>query len=166
MRWSGCSGRVSVPRRRTGRPFATEFDADAAARERSILPHRNRPGRTAKLHQGRHRVGGGYIDNLYPASSGAGQFSEKLISLQPSIAFDTTSARLHTSVAYNPNFIFYEPTSSLNEGDHSVTANLEYRFTPRLNVDVSDSFLKSSSGFGQIGAGGISGSAQSTRHFS
>lgn len=106
-------------------------------------------------------VGGGYIDNLYPASSGAGQFSEKLISLQPSIAFDTTSARLHTSVAYNPNFIFYEPTSSLNEGDHSVTANLEYRFTPRLNVDVSDSFLKSSSGFGQIGAGGISGSAQS-----
>ena len=35
-------------------------------------------------------IGGGfgYIDNLYPASSGAGQFSEKLISLQPSIAFD------------------------------------------------------------------------------
>jgi hypothetical protein len=106
-------------------------------------------------------VGGGYIDNLYPASSSAGQFSEKLIALQPSIAFDTTSARLHTSVAYNPNFIFYEPTSSLNEADHSVAANFEYRFTRRFSMDVNDTFQRTSSGFNQIGAGGISGSTQS-----
>jgi hypothetical protein len=105
-------------------------------------------------------AGFGYIDNLYPASSGAAQFSEKLISLQPSIAFDTTSARLHTSVTYNPNFIFYQPTGSLNESDHSVASNFEYRFTPRFNVDVNDTLLRTSSGFGQIGAGGISGSAQ------
>lgn len=104
-------------------------------------------------------VGAGYIDNLFPASSGSGQFSEKLISLQPSIAFNTTSARLHTSVGYSPNFIFYQPTSSLNESDHTASADFGYRFTPRLNLEVNDSLVRTSSGFGQIGAGGISGSA-------
>ena len=51
-------------------------------------------------------AGAGYVDNLYPGSvASSGQLSEKLISLQPRIAFDTTAARLHASAAYNPNFI-------------------------------------------------------------
>jgi hypothetical protein len=106
-------------------------------------------------------VGGGYIDNLYPGSGSSGQLSEKAISVQPRIAIDTKSARLHASAAYNPNFIFYEPSSGLNETDHSGVFNFEYRFTPRLSMDVNDTLQRTSSGFSQIGAGGISGSAQS-----
>lgn len=107
-------------------------------------------------------VGGGYVDNLYPGStaSATGQVSEKLISLQPTIEFDTRSARLHTSAAYNPTFIFYQPTSGLNEADHSGIFNFAYQFSPRFNVDVSDTLLRTSSGFSQIGTGGISGSPQ------
>ena len=104
--------------------------------------------------------GAGYIDNLYPgsAASGTGPQSEATISLQPNIAFDMKSARLHTSAAYSPNFIFYQPTSGLNEADHNGVFDFGYRFSPRFNVDVNDSLLRSSSGFGQIGTG-ISGSA-------
>jgi hypothetical protein len=106
-------------------------------------------------------AGAGYVDNLYPGSTGSstGQASEKLISLQPRIAFDTKSARLHASATYNPNFIFYQPTSGLNEADQNGVFDFGYRFSPRFNMDVNDSLLRSSSGFGQIGSG-ISGSAQ------
>jgi hypothetical protein len=108
-------------------------------------------------------AGVGYIDNLYPGGLGQlGQLGETIISLQPTIAFETESARAHTSVLYSPNFIFYEPTSAVNEADHSALFGFRYRFSPRLTLDVNDNLLKSSTGFGQIGNGGISGSAQTT----
>jgi hypothetical protein len=103
--------------------------------------------------------GAGYIDNLYPGS-GTNQLSEAIFLIQPGIAFDAKSARQHTSVAYNPTFIFYEPSSVLNESDHAALFSFEYRFTPRLTMDLSDRLLRASTGFSQIGSGGISGSAQ------
>jgi hypothetical protein len=104
-------------------------------------------------------MGAGYIDNLYPGSS-RGQLGEATISLQPTIRFDAKSARQRTSAIYSPSFIFYEPTSAVNEADQYASLSFQYRFTPRLVMDVSDMLIKSSTGFGQIGAGGISGGAQ------
>jgi hypothetical protein len=106
-------------------------------------------------------AGVGYIDNLYPGA-GTGQLSETIISLQPGIAFDTKSARQHVSVSYNPSFIFYEPSSALNESDQDAVFSFEYRFSPRTTMNLSDRLLRSSTGFAQIGSGGISGSAQAT----
>ena len=109
-------------------------------------------------------AGVGYIDNLYPGSGQGqlGQLGETVISLQPTIAFDTESARAHTSAVYSPTFLFYEPTSALNEADQNGLFGFQYRFNPRLSLDLNDRLLKSSTGFGQIGNGGISGSAQTT----
>jgi hypothetical protein len=106
-------------------------------------------------------AGAGYIDNLYPGS-GQGQLGETIINLQPTIAFDTESARQHTSAFYSPSFVFYEPTSALNEADHNALFKFQYRFSPRLTMDLNDRLMRSSTGFGQIGNGGISGSAQIT----
>jgi hypothetical protein len=106
-------------------------------------------------------AGAGYIDNLYPGT-GNGQLSEKIISLQPGIEFDTKSAREHTSVSYNPGFIFYEPSSELNESDQDAVFRFDYLFSPRLTMNLSDMLLRSSTGFAQIGNGGISGSAAAT----
>jgi hypothetical protein len=105
-------------------------------------------------------AGFGYIDNLAPGSTG--QISEKIISLQPGVALDTKSAREHLSVSYNPSFIFYEPSSDLNENDQGAVIRFEYRFNPRLSMNLSDMVLRSSTGFAQIGSGGISGSTQAT----
>lgn len=108
-------------------------------------------------------AGGGYIDNFYAGTSTSqGRLGEGIISLLPTIAFDTTSARQHTSASYNPSFIFYEPSSSLNEADHNAAVNFQYRFSPRLTMDLSDLLVRSSTGFSQYGNGGISGSAQTT----
>jgi hypothetical protein len=105
-------------------------------------------------------AGVGYIDNLDPGN--AGKLSEKIISLRPGIAFDTKSAREHMSVSYNPSFLFYEPSSDLNESDQDGVFRFEYRFSPRFNMNLSDMLLRSSTGFAQIGSGGISGSTQAT----
>jgi len=104
-------------------------------------------------------AGVGYIDNLDPGGN-TEQLSEKIISLKPGIAFDTKSAREHTAVSYNPSFLFYEPSSDLNESDQGAGVRFEYRFSPRLNMTLSDTLLRSSTGFAQIGNGGISGSTQ------
>jgi hypothetical protein len=105
-------------------------------------------------------AGVGYIDNLEPGGNTGGELSEKIISLQPGIAFDTKSAREHLSVSYNPGFIFYEPSSDLNENDQGAVFRFEYRFNPRFNMNLSDTLLRSSTGFAQIGSGGVSGSTQ------
>jgi len=104
-------------------------------------------------------AGAGYIDNLYPGSS-SGKLGETVINLQPTITFETKSARQRTSAFYSPNFIFYMPTSAVNESDHYASLQFQYRLNPRLTMDLSDKLIRSSSGFGQIGSGGISGSAQ------
>jgi hypothetical protein len=106
-------------------------------------------------------AGAGYIDNLFPGSS-QGQLGEKIISLQPTIAFDAKSTRQHTSAFYSPTFIFYEPTSALNEADHNALFKFQYRLSPRVTLDLGDTLMKSSTGFGQIGSGGISGGTQTT----
>jgi hypothetical protein len=106
-------------------------------------------------------AGAGYIDNLNPGS-GTGQLSEGIISLQPTIAFDATSARQHMSATYSPSFLFYEPSSVLDEADHNAFFKFEYRFSPRITMDLSDLLVRSSSGFIQIGNGGISGSGPTT----
>ena len=106
-------------------------------------------------------AGGGYIDNIEPGS-GTGQTGEGTFAIQPSISFDTTSARLHTSASYNPNFNFYQPSSELNETDQNAAFRFQYRFTPRLAISLDDTVVRSSNGFSQLGAGGISGSTQAT----
>jgi hypothetical protein len=105
--------------------------------------------------------GAGYIDNLYPGS-GMGQEGDTTIVIRPSIAFDTSSARINTSASYNPTFNFYQPSGSLNEADHNAAFKFQYRFSPRLAMSLNDSLVRSSNGFNQIGTSGISGSTSAT----
>jgi hypothetical protein len=130
----------------------------------SDSPYRTEVGLAERSNfiSGSIETGVGYIDNLYPGGSAGGQLSEKIISLQPGIAFDTKSAREHTSVRYSPGFIFYEPTSDLNESDQNAVFRFDYLFSPRFSMNLSDMLLRASSGFAQIGSGGVSGSAQAT----
>jgi hypothetical protein len=101
--------------------------------------------------------GGGYVDNLYPGTGG--NLSEGILSLQPSIEFDTSSARQHATLRYDPTFILYQPDTVYNEADHDLNASLSYRFTPRLAVHFSDDLLRSSNGFGSGAISGGSGTA-------
>lgn len=105
----------------------------------------------------------GYIDNLYPGS-GTNTISEKLYSILPTIAVDSSTDRQHISASYSPGFIFYQPSSGLNEVDQNATVQFQYRFTPRANMSVNEALQRSSTGFSQAGlgtGGNVSGSAPS-----
>ena len=105
----------------------------------------------------------GYVDNLYPGS-GDSSVGEKLYVILPTIALDMSTDRQHTSASYSPGFNFYEPGTVLNEVDQSGRFSFDYRFTPHLNLSLSDILQRSSTGFSPAGTGvggSISGSAPS-----
>jgi hypothetical protein len=105
-----------------------------------------------------------YISNLYPGS-GTTAISETTYSIWPTIAFDATTYRQHTSVSYNPGFTFYHPSSTLNEIDQSANVTYSLRLTPHVAINASDSFLNTSTAFSptsSIPGGPISGSASSS----
>jgi hypothetical protein len=99
-----------------------------------------------------------YIDN-YLADSASPPESETTLSILPSMAFDTATARQHVLVAYNPGFTFYQPSSQLNEVDNIVAANYAFHLSEHTTISAVERFQDSSSPFSpsDIGVGGISG---------
>jgi len=87
-----------------------------------------------------------YINNLYPGNGTP--ISETTYSILPTISFDQTTARYRRRFTYSPGFIFYQPSSALNEIDHNALLAYRYRLTPHASVSVSDSFQKSQTSFG------------------
>lgn len=102
-----------------------------------------------------------YIDNLYAGSSAP--LSETTFSVYPTISYDQTTTRQHRTFTYSPGFTFYQPSSALNEVDHSLNALYQYRLTPHTTINASDSFQQSSTSFGLTDSstgGAVSGSPQ------
>ncbi len=105
-----------------------------------------------------------YISNLY-AGSGDTSIPETTVSLFPTIAYDSTTARQHTIFTYSPGFTFYQPSSALNEVDNTATVGYDFRLAEHATFSSSDSFQDSSSPFipGNAGAGGtVSGLPESS----
>lgn len=108
-------------------------------------------------------VSGGYIDNLYAGETGS-PLSETIYSVAPIVSYDRSSSIEHANFTYSPGFIFYQPTSVLNEASQSAAAEYSLRFTPHTTMILSDAFQDTSTAFGSAyaGVGGtVSGSLQS-----
>ena len=101
-----------------------------------------------------------YVDHLY-AGSGSTSIGETEFSVFPTIDFDTTSARQHATVAYNPGFTFYRPSSALNEVDNNAALTYTLSLTTHLTLSAADRFVDSSSSFNSTG-GGVSGLTESS----
>ena len=105
-----------------------------------------------------------YINNLYAGSGGA-PIAETTESVLPTITYNATTPRRHTTVSYSSGFTFYQPSSGLNEVDNTATAVTEFRLTAHTSLSATDSFQDSSSPFspGDAGAGGtVSGAPASS----
>lgn len=101
-----------------------------------------------------------YIDNLYEGATGH-PIGETTFSVLPTIIMDQTTARQHVLISYSPGFMFYLPTSSLNEVNQSASAEYQFRLTPHSSISLNDMFLDSSFGSSNSVVGGtVSGSAQ------
>jgi hypothetical protein len=104
-----------------------------------------------------------YINNLYPGG-GTVPLAETSMSVLPTVAYDTTTARRHMSVRYSPGFTFFQPTGALNEFEDSASGAYNLNLTRHTSLSASDSFQDSSYPFNPLGAGSsatVSGSPTS-----
>lgn len=109
------------------------------------------------------RLSGGYIDNLYAGGSGS-PVSDTTWSIEPSISLDKTTSRQHLAFTYGPGFMFYQPTSVLNQPTHSLSGEYRLRLTPHTAITATDGFWDglTLTGLTYSGVGGtVPGSSQS-----
>jgi hypothetical protein len=106
--------------------------------------------------------GGAYIDNVLPGATSQ-PVSDTTYSIAPKLVFDRSTPHQLVDVAYNPEFIFYEPTSSLDTVDQSASLIYQKHLSPYKAISVQDSFFKTSNVFDvsyPFSEGGLGGSAQ------
>jgi hypothetical protein len=101
-----------------------------------------------------------YDDNLLTGLE-AHPVSAKSYIIEPNIALSTKTSRLSGSLSYVAGFMFYDPTSDLNDVTQNAVASFAYRFTPRARIGVSESFQQNSTVFSEpylLAGSGISSS--------
>jgi hypothetical protein len=103
-----------------------------------------------------------YYDNLQP-DNGAHPISDMAYSVNPSIALDKKTSRLHQTWTYAPSFTLYQHTSSQNLINQNATLDLVYRLSQHLSISGRDTFQQGSNVFNQPSLGGsVSGSTMSS----
>jgi hypothetical protein len=101
-----------------------------------------------------------YDDNVVGAGISK-PVSDVTLMVNPSIALNQTTPRQKATLAYNPGFTFYLPTSQLNESNEAVSGSYLYRLAPHANVTATESFFKTAGVFSQsdaLSGGVVSGS--------
>jgi hypothetical protein len=104
-----------------------------------------------------------YDDNVL-AGQATKPITAESYTILPNIALNTRTSRLNGSLRYSPGFVFYHPTSELNDVTQNAVADFSYRITPHTVVGVQESFQQNSTVFsGPYTAAGatISGSGTS-----
>jgi hypothetical protein len=104
----------------------------------------------------------GYIDNQFVGSGNDPIRGETTFSIRPTIAFDATSYRQHSTLLYSPGFTFYQPTSELNQTDQNLIFDYHFRLTPHAAIAVNDYFQQGASSFNASSFGAGSGAAPSS----
>jgi len=103
----------------------------------------------------------GFIDNVYAGSTTTANDVTYIV--QPTVAFDQTTGRVHESVTYTPGFTFYQPTSSLDVVNEVGGADFQFRLSPHVSLRAADNVAEISSPFDEpysSGAGAVSGTTQ------
>ena len=102
-----------------------------------------------------------YNDNVL-AGEAIKPIAAESYTIAPDIALSTRTARLGGSLRYSPGFIFYHPTTELNDVTQNAAADFSYRWTPHTSLGVQEFFQQNSTVFSApytVGGAIISGSA-------
>ena len=63
----------------------------------------------------------------------------------PNIIMSEKTSRLRGSLNYSPGFVFYHPTTELNQVTQNALADFQYRLTPHTTVGAQEMFQQNSS---------------------
>lgn len=89
-----------------------------------------------------------YDDNVL-AGDGTGTIGAESYSIVPNIEISTSTSRLRGSLNYSPGFMFYHPTTYLNQVTQNADADFRYRWTPHTTVSVQEVFRQNSTVFSE-----------------
>lgn len=92
-------------------------------------------------------IGGGYMRNVYVGGT-TGLTDETSFSIQPNISVDEVTPRQHLNLKYDPQFSFYEPTSSLNATNQLLDATYTLHVTPHVIISANNVFHKAAIFYG------------------
>ena len=91
-----------------------------------------------------------YSDNVPTSAEDTKEVDDIIYSIQPAIALDRTSSRLHWILNYRPGFTFYQRTGDLNnQQDQNLGMDFQYRLSPHITATLRDNFEKTSNGLNQ-----------------
>ena len=102
-----------------------------------------------------------YDDNVL-AGEGTGTIGAESYTILPNIEISTSTSRLRGSLNYSPGFMFFHPTTYLNQVTQDADADFQYRWTPHTTVAVQEVFRQNSTVFSEpytLSGATISGSA-------
>lgn len=103
-----------------------------------------------------------YSDNVLVSASGR-PVSGESYTIYPTVALQTSTGRTNGGLQYSAGFIFYDPQSELNQVTQNLTADFQYKLSPRTTLNGQDTFTQNSSGFSQpdtLSGTTISGSSE------
>lgn len=101
-----------------------------------------------------------YDDNVL-AGEGIKTIAAESYTIRPNISVAMLTARLRGSLSYSPGFMFFHPTTYLNEATQNGVADFQFRWTPHTTVSVQDVFQQNSTVFSEpytVAGATISGS--------
>ena len=104
-----------------------------------------------------------YDDNVL-AGEGTGTIGAESYSILPNIEISTSTSRLRGSLNYSPGFMFFHPTTYLNQVTQNADADFQFRWTPHTTVAVQEVFRQNSTVFSEpytLSGATISGSGGS-----
>lgn len=93
-------------------------------------------------------VTGAYDDNVLAGETANPVAAESVIVL-PSIRIDAKTPRFGGGLSYSPGFMYYTPTTELNQVTQNAIADFHYRWTPHTTISVQEVFRQNSTVFSQ-----------------
>ena len=87
-----------------------------------------------------------YNDNVLTGQT-VKPVSAESYQILPTIRLDERTSRLHESLSYSPGFVFYDPTSEINEVTQNAVGSLQYRMTPHTTFALQETFQQNSTVF-------------------
>lgn len=90
---------------------------------------------------------GGYVRNVEPGTGA--DVNEATYLVEPTLSFDRTAIRLHSTLTYNPSFTWFQAPTAVRTTDQSLGADLQWRIAKYVSLRAGENFLKSTTAYGQ-----------------
>ena len=88
-------------------------------------------------------------DNNVLAGETAHPVAAETYTILPNIRLEERTTRFRSSLSYSPGFMFFDPTSDLNQVTQNAVGEFQYRMTPHTRIGMQEVFQQNSTVFSE-----------------